>query len=134
MKAGHYMGLEFEDVLAGLDLNAREFLVLSFVRASADLSQQELSTRLGLDPTIVVGLIDALESRGLVVRTKDPADRRRNVLSLTPAGIAVHDEAVAEATTAQEAFLAPLPAGDRARVRDALLAVLAPRLPWLDGY
>ena len=63
-------------------MSGREFLVLSFVRAADGLSQQELSARLGLDPTIVVGLVDGLEDRGLMSRTKDPADRRRNVLSV----------------------------------------------------
>ena len=40
--------------------------MLSFVRAADGLSQQELSARLGLDPTIVVGLVDGLEERGLM--------------------------------------------------------------------
>jgi len=132
MKAGHYIGLEFEAVLAGLELNAREFLVLSFARTSDDLSQQDLSTRLAVDPTIVVGLIDALEDRGLITRTKDPADRRRNVLSLTPAGAELHNAAVAEATTAQDAFFAQLPAGEREQFRTTLRTILTPRLPWLN--
>ena len=83
IKAGHYIGLDFDAALTELGLSGRELLLLSFVRSSSGLSQQELSTRLGLDPTIVVGLVDALEDRGLVRRAKDPADRRRNVLAGT---------------------------------------------------
>ena len=50
----------------------REFLVLTFVRAADGLSQQELSARLGLDPTIVVGLVDGLEDRDLDVPPTRP--------------------------------------------------------------
>ena len=50
--------------LDALGLTGREFLVLTFVRTGDGLSQQGLSERLGLDPTLVVGLVDALEDRG----------------------------------------------------------------------
>jgi DNA-binding MarR family transcriptional regulator len=112
-------------------LNGREFLVLSFARASDGLSQQELSERLGLDPTIVVGLIDALEGRGLMTRTKDPTDRRRNLLGLTAPGRDVHDAALAAAQRAEDAFLEPLSASQRKALRASLRTVMAPRLPWL---
>ena len=34
LKAGHYIGVEFDAALDALGLNGREFLVLSFVRAA----------------------------------------------------------------------------------------------------
>jgi DNA-binding MarR family transcriptional regulator len=133
LKAGHVIGVEFEAALDSLGLTGREFLVLSFVRTAPDLSQQGLSERLGLDPTLVVGLVDALEERSYLRRAKDPADRRRNVLSLTTSGIAVHDDAVAAAGHAEQAFLAPLTPAQRTELRTALRAVMGPRLPWLDA-
>jgi DNA-binding MarR family transcriptional regulator len=133
LKAGHYLGIEFDAALTSIGLTGREFLVLSFVRAVDGLSQQELSERLGLDPTIVVGLIDALEERELVTRRKDPADRRRNLLALTAKGRDVHSAAVTAARQAEDAFLAPLTASRRRELRTALRAVMAPRLPWLEG-
>jgi DNA-binding MarR family transcriptional regulator len=133
LKAGHHIAVDFETALDALGLSGREFLVMSNVRAADGLSQQALSERLGLDPTLVVGLVDALEDRSYVRRAKDPADRRRNILSLTAAGIAVHDDAVAAARRAEHAFLAPLSAAQREELRAALRAVMAPRLPWLDA-
>jgi DNA-binding MarR family transcriptional regulator len=132
MKAGHYIGLEFETVLAEFDLSGREFLVLSFVRASDALSQQQLSERLNLDPTIVVGLLDALEQRDLLSRAKHPADRRRNVLALTEGGLRLHGAAVAAAEAAEAAFLAELSTAERAELRMLLRTVLVPRLAWLS--
>lgn len=133
LKAGHYIGVEFDAALDSLGLNGREFLVLSFVRTGDGLSQQALSERLGLDPTLVVGLVDTLEHRALVTRTKDPADRRRNLLALTADGVATHDAAIAAARRAEDAFLEPLTAGQRTQLRTALCAVMSPRLPWLDA-
>src|SRR6476619_5101680 len=108
LKAGHYMTQEFEAALAALGLTGREFLVLSFVAPDGQLPQQELTERLGLDPTIIVALVDALEERRMLTRRRDPADRRRNVLALTAAGRRLHSRAVAAAAEAEAAFLDPL--------------------------
>ena len=132
LKAGHYVGQRVRRGADPLGLTAREFLVLGFVGSADGLSQQELSARLGLDPTIVVGLVDALEERRSDdARTRDPADRRRNMLGLTAAGTALHEEAVAAAGAAEAAFLEPLSQAQRTELRRLLHVVMAPRLPWL---
>ena len=64
IKAGHYLGQGFEAALAALGHLGPRVPRADFVRAADGLSQQELSARLGLDPTIVVGLVDGLEDRG----------------------------------------------------------------------
>ena len=106
--------------------------MLTFVRAADGLSQQELSARLGLDPTIVVGLVDGLEDRDLMSRRRDPADRRRNVLSVTAAGEALQADAVAAAARAEADFLGPARSRPAQELRRWLLAVMQPRLPWLE--
>jgi MarR family transcriptional regulator for hemolysin len=133
MKSGHQIGDAFDAALTSRGLSGREFLVLSFVRAADGLSQQELSERLGLDPTIVVGLVDVLEQRRLMRRAKDPADRRRNLLSVTAKGRAAHAAAVAAAAAAEDEFLAPLTAAQRTRLAKTLRAVMGPRLGWLES-
>ena len=59
--------------------------MLSFA-ATEPLSQQDIARRLGIDPTVLVGVVDELERRSLVERRRDPADRRRYLLVVTGDG------------------------------------------------
>ncbi|MFI1918461.1 MarR family winged helix-turn-helix transcriptional regulator [Nocardia sp. NPDC020380] len=55
-------------------------------------SQADLARRTGIDRSDVVAALNELAARNLVRRNPDPADRRRNVITLTPSGIAhLHD-------------------------------------------
>jgi DNA-binding MarR family transcriptional regulator len=79
-------------------------------------SQAELGRRIMLDRSDMVAAVNELADQGFVERTPDPADRRRNVVTLTPAGrrrLRQLDRLLAKV---QEGILAPLPAGDRTRL------------------
>jgi DNA-binding MarR family transcriptional regulator len=134
LKAGTQFHAVIDDALAALDLNGRQLLVLTFVGGEQHLSQKMLATRLGLDPTIVVALVDELEGRKLLARERDPEDRRRHRLRLTAAGRKLHTRALTTVTWAEQEFLAPLDRAERAELRRLLVATMTPRLPWLgDG-
>jgi MarR family transcriptional regulator, lower aerobic nicotinate degradation pathway regulator len=60
--------------------------VLRVVAAREPVSQREVSEALLLDPSDLVTLVDILEGAGLVERRRDPADRRRYALEVTPRG------------------------------------------------
>ena len=69
------------------ELSEAEFNLLVVLRhATTDLSQSDLSERLLVDKSNVTGLIDRLESAGLIRRRPDPEDRRRYHVELTAAG------------------------------------------------
>ncbi|WP_029006367.1 MarR family winged helix-turn-helix transcriptional regulator [Azorhizobium doebereinerae] len=55
-------------------------------RAGGGLSQKELAARVGIDGSSLVRLVDILAARGFIERRQDTADRRSNLLFLTPAG------------------------------------------------
>jgi len=62
---------------------------------SPGLSQRELADGMGIGGPALVRHIDRLESEGVVVRTRDAADRRITRVTLTPAGRRLHDELTA---------------------------------------
>ena len=47
----------------------------------------DLAASLNCYPSNITGIVDRLESQGLVTRTPDPDDRRVTVVSLSPAGV-----------------------------------------------
>ena len=68
-----------------VDLTPRQSVVvyeLSEPRRMADLAAS-----LNCYPSNITGIVDRLESQGLVTRTPDPHDRRVTLISLSPAGV-----------------------------------------------
>ena len=56
------------------------------------LNQLELSKRVGIASTTAVTALDNLEKRGLLLRTRDTADRRKYFVSLTKEGQRLIDD------------------------------------------
>src|SRR6187402_1266499 len=60
--------------------------VLALIAANPGSSQSALARRAGLNKSALVGIVDGLEQRGLAARDRSASDRRRNQLTVTPAG------------------------------------------------
>jgi DNA-binding MarR family transcriptional regulator len=60
---------------------------------SAPLSLKDLAAHMHLSPSTVVGVVDRLIAKDLVLREADLVDRRRVCLSLSPQGKALIDKA-----------------------------------------
>ncbi|MGW7243601.1 MarR family winged helix-turn-helix transcriptional regulator [Streptomyces sp. NPDC054804] len=109
----------------GGDSDSRDFLVLDALTGHDWESQLDLAERLGINRTIMVGVIDRLEDRDEVRRTRNPDNRRQYVLSLTDRGreaVEARRRAVAERDARLTAVLTP---EETARL-DELLARLLP--------
>jgi DNA-binding MarR family transcriptional regulator len=104
--------------LARDGLRMGDVALLASLRDDGPAAQRELAARLSLDPSDVVRLLDDLEGRRWVRRARDPADRRRSIVSLTGAGARALDAALAACREAQEAALAPLSARERATLHE----------------
>jgi DNA-binding MarR family transcriptional regulator len=76
----------FPTVAAELDLSPAQCHVLHLVEPGRPVSMGQLADTLSCDASNVTGLVDRLESRGLVRREPSDSDRRVKVLALTPAG------------------------------------------------
>lgn len=87
--------------LAGFGLKVRSYAVLALAADDTRPTQRDLSSYLRLDPSQVVALVDDLQSRGLITRRSDPADRRANIVVATDEGRAVFARAQAAVQDAE---------------------------------
>jgi DNA-binding MarR family transcriptional regulator len=67
-------------------LKPRQFQILGLLHDHGGLAQRELMKTMGIDPSILVTLLNPLEAEELVTRERDPEDRRRHLVALTRAG------------------------------------------------
>lgn len=86
------------DELLGMQL--RHLVALSYVRDHDACPQHELAEAFCMDANNVVLLLNEIEQLGYVTRLRDPSDRRRHLVQLTPAGAS----ALSLAERAQEAI------------------------------
>ena len=87
-------------------------------------SQASLGRRTGMDRSDVAAAVNDLAARGLVRRVPDPADRRRNVISITPAGTAHLRRLDELLTDVQGELLAPLSPAEREQLVRLLNLIL----------
>ncbi|UOE21798.1 MarR family transcriptional regulator [Thermobifida halotolerans] len=83
----------YRPVLAPLGLTHPQYLVMLALWQSAPLSVKELAGLLELDSATLSPLLKRLEAAGLVRRERDPEDERRLVVTLTPAGRELREQA-----------------------------------------
>ncbi|TML02751.1 MAG: winged helix-turn-helix transcriptional regulator [Actinobacteria bacterium] len=104
-----------------LGMTLKQFSMLNYLRDFDGTTQSALADIMCVDANMVVQLLNGLEDRGFAVRERDPNDRRRHIVRITPAGVKAlvrGDRAVAAAT---EDALGALDADERAEL-GALLA------------
>jgi MarR family transcriptional regulator, lower aerobic nicotinate degradation pathway regulator len=106
--------------------NARgyHYRLLAALEEFGPASQAALGRRTGIDRSDVVAALNELAGRGLIKRSPDPDDGRRNVITITPAGteqLGTLDQVLAGV---QEKLLAPLSAADRRQLIGLLARLL----------
>lgn len=71
---------------ADVKLTVEEFILLNMIKAKTDQILQNIAIATGKNKSVVMRMIDSLESKGLAKRTVNPNDRRENFLSITEEG------------------------------------------------
>jgi DNA-binding MarR family transcriptional regulator len=112
------------DALEETGLSSYHHAILALLDEEPRETQAMIADALGFDRSHLVGVLDELEERGLIERRRDPDDRRRHLVSLTPAGKVALTQLRAVAKRVDDEFFEPLDAAER-KTLTALLARLA---------
>ncbi len=120
---GEGFSRHIRQVLAEHDLKPRQLRILDLLHDRGPIGQRELAELMGVDHSVLVGLLNPLEAARLVKRERDTIDRRRHVVTIATAGrrrLAQADQAFRDA---EDAFFAPLSVDEREQLH-ALLSRL----------
>jgi len=118
-----------EAALEPAGLRPRHVVALTILRDHGPLTQSALAEALRLDPSNLVGLLNELEERDLVVRRRDPGDRRRHIVEVSSGGREALEQAERALASVQDDVLAALDEDERAALYDLLLRAAGGRLP-----
>jgi len=115
-----------------LGMRLKPYMALGYIRDHPGVTQQELENVLFMDANSVVLILNELEAAQFSIRRRDPQDRRRHIVEMTPAGRRAIERADQARESLEDEVLAPLSADERKtlrglveRVLDSLLAVPA---------
>lgn len=101
-------------------LTPPQFAVLARLAERGSLSQNELGRAVALDGATVKGVVGRLARQDLVGTAADPGDKRRLIVSLTPAGSALFRQLVPAGFAATRATLDPLTETEQVLLIDLL--------------
>jgi DNA-binding MarR family transcriptional regulator len=113
--------VELEQAVAGQPVSLSQAFALHELDTDVPLSQRELSERLHLEKSSVSRMAAEMERNGLLVRDRDPGNRRLYRLRLTERGRALHREIGAAFHQRYVGWVSAMTAAEL----DALLAGLA---------
>jgi DNA-binding MarR family transcriptional regulator len=122
-KLGLLLKVRALDAFEEVGFEAHQYSLLALLGEGDRETQATIADVLGVDRSQLVGILDSLEARGLVERRRDPHDRRRHVVSLTPDGRRQLVKLRAVVRRVEDEFFAPLDAASREGLHDALLAL-----------
>jgi DNA-binding MarR family transcriptional regulator len=84
--------IQTQKILDPRDISIAHWFYLRVLAERGELNQLELSKRVGIASTTAVPALDNMERRGLLKRYRDPKDRRKYYVRLTPEGRQVVDD------------------------------------------
>ena len=110
-------------------LHPYHYAVLAVLDEGSRETQGAIADALNYDRGQLVGLLDELEERGLIERKRDPADRRRQSVRMTPEGKSALTKLRALTLKLENDFLANLDVDQRAALHGLLRELARQHLP-----
>src|SRR6478672_7342816 len=107
-----------------IGIRIKEFIALVYLRESGKSTQRRLAETMMMDANNCVILLNGLEDGELIERTRDPEDRRRHIVEITPKGQRALDKAERELETLEDEMLGNLSSSERDQLRDLLARAL----------
>jgi DNA-binding MarR family transcriptional regulator len=104
------------DRIGAMGAHRYQYRLLAALAEYGDSSQADLSRGTMVDRSDVVAALKDLEADGYVRRSPDPADNRRNVVTLTPTGRRRLREMEKSVAACQDELLAPHTEHERERL------------------
>jgi DNA-binding MarR family transcriptional regulator len=115
-----------EDVIG---IRLKQFIALDYLREQGGTTQQQLGETLHLDRNNCVILLNDLEDDGFVSRTRDPTDRRRHLVAMTPSGHKALERAEEKLETLEDEVIGNLSDDERSTLHDLLKKALGCDVP-----
>lgn len=117
------------DAYEEIGANPYHYAVLVALAEDSHETQGALADALGYDRGQMVGILDELEDQALVVRRRDPDDRRRQLVSITPDGRRMLTKLRALSRKLDDELFAPLNEDERKALHELLLKLGRQHLP-----
>jgi DNA-binding MarR family transcriptional regulator len=117
----------------GTGLMPYHHAILALLEEGTTETQGAIAEALGYDKGQLVGMLDDLEQAGMIERRRDPGDRRRHVVQMTPAGKTALGRLRRLSADLEAKFLAPLGDADRAKLHLLLLRLAEHHVPSCAG-
>ncbi|HEY1853884.1 MAG TPA: MarR family winged helix-turn-helix transcriptional regulator [Solirubrobacterales bacterium] len=109
-----------------IGLKLKQLMALEGLRDNEnECLQQGLAEMLMLDANNCVLLLNELDDAGYVERRRDPQDRRRHIVEITPAGLAALAEGERRLEDLEHEVLGSLSVAERRQLHDLLAKALA---------
>jgi DNA-binding MarR family transcriptional regulator len=119
-----------DDLFAGFDLTAQQYNLLRLLKAArAPVPTLTLAERLVSRAPDITRMIDKLEQRGLLTRTRPETDRRTVLVAIRPAGLALLDRIAGPLRDCHQRQLGHLAANELKSLTALLKIARAPHEP-----
>jgi MarR family transcriptional regulator, lower aerobic nicotinate degradation pathway regulator len=113
----------FADECGSFDLTSVQYAALVAIQANPQVDATRLSALIAFDRSTLGDVLERLETKGWVLRSPSPHDKRVKLLRLSPEGAKVLRRVAPAVRRVQERLLEPLAPADRARMVKLLAQV-----------
>jgi DNA-binding MarR family transcriptional regulator len=107
-----------------IGMRLKQLIALEHLRDNDSCMQAGLAQMLMLDSNNCVLLLNDLDDAGYVERRRDPEDRRRHIVEITPSGLEALADGERRLEDLEGEVLGNLDADERRRLRDLLAKAL----------